>query len=143
MSIHHDAFSVTTQKKLEIIDITRYVRSVVHDSQITHGLISIWIRHTTAALMVNERDPSLWHDILSAFTELVPLNAKYQHNMKYAGIAGEQNAHAHILNALIKPDVTIPLRSGNIALGTWQAILFLELDGPRKRMRDVQVIGEK
>jgi len=127
---------------MEILDITEKVSRVVSESGIKNGLVNIWVPHTTAAIAVNEHDTDLWHDILTAMERLVPIKADYRHNAKYGWNVREQNAHAHILNCLVKPDVTIPLQAGNMQLGTWQSILFVEMDGPRTRSINVQVIGE-
>jgi len=142
MRFHHDVFSLLTKKRMEILDITKNVQRAVEESGIENGLVSLWVPHATAAIAVNEHDTGLWEDILVAFERLVPLKADYRHNAKYEWTPSEQNAHAHILNSLIKPDVTIPLRAGRVQLGTWQSILFIEMDGSRTRTVNVEVIGE-
>lgn len=142
MKIHFGEISVRTNKKLEILDVTEGIRKVVRKSDIKAGLVNLWISHTTAALAVNEYDVDLWEDILKAMERLVPVKADYRHNAKYRWSAREQNAHAHIINCMIKPDVTIPLNNGRIQLGTWQSVLFIELDGPRTRSIHVQIMGE-
>jgi len=134
--------SVRTGKKLEIIDVTRDVSRVVEESGIEDGLVNLWVPHSTAAIAVNEHDTDLWEDILSTMEKLVPVKDDYRHNAKYGWAPHEQNAHAHILNCIIKPDVTIPLQGGRMQLGTWQSVLFIEMDGPRSRSIRVQVMGE-
>jgi len=131
-----------TKKKLEISDITQDIVTVVNNSNIANGLVNMWIPHTTAGLMVNEHDPDLWNDILSTMLKMVPLKANYHHNAKYGHLSREQNAHAHILSCLISPSLSIPLKEGRMILGTWQAILFFELDGPRNRSLHIQILGE-
>jgi len=133
---------IKTSRRLEILDITEKVEKFVSSSGISDGFVVIWEPHTTAAVVVNENDPELWQDILEKFTELVPIKGDYRHNAKYRGIAGEQNAHAHILNCLSGPSISIPLVKGRLVLGTWQRILFIELDGPRSRKVILQVVGE-
>ena len=142
MKVYTNSLSLKTSKRLEIIDISGRVSDMVRASGVENGLVTLWVDHTTAALAINENDPSLWEDILSAFTRLVPLDADYNHNRRYRGLPSEQNAHAHILNCLIEPDTTIPLRNKEMMLGTWQSILFIELDGPRSRYVNIHVIGE-
>jgi secondary thiamine-phosphate synthase enzyme len=127
---------------MEILDVTASVKKIAGESGITNGLVNVWVPHATAAIAVNEHDTGLWKDILTAFEKLVPVKGDYSHNAKYSWSAGEQNAHAHILNCLIKPDVTVPLENGSLQLGTWQSVLFIEMDGPRTRRVHVQVIGE-
>jgi len=142
MQVHFQEISLRTRKRMEILDITESVQKAVGESGIRNGLVGLWVPHATAAIAVNEHDTDLWEDILVAFERLVPLKADYRHNAKYEWTPSEQNAHAHILNSLIKPDVTIPLRAGRVQLGTWQSILFIEMDGSRTRTVNVEVIGE-
>ena len=133
---------VSTEKKMEIKDVTEEIEGIVEESTIKNGLVNIWAPHATAAVAVNERDAELWEDILAAMERLAPIKGNYRHNAKYGWNPHEQNAHAHILNCLIKPDVTIPLSSSQLLLGTWQSILFIEMDGPRRRSINVQIMGE-
>jgi len=142
MKFHFGEVSFSTRKRMEILDITEKVRRVVEESGITNGLVNLWVSHTTAAIAVNEHDTDLWEDILTAFERLVPIRAEYRHNAKYGWSSREQNAHAHILNCLIKPNVTIHLKNGRMRLGTWQSILFIEMDGSRTRTVHVEVMGE-
>jgi secondary thiamine-phosphate synthase enzyme len=140
--IFRKEFAVSTHKRMEIQDITSTVAQVVEESKIVNGLVHLWVPHATAAIAVNEHDTDLWDDILTALERLAPINSNYHHNAKYSWTASEQNAHAHILNCLIKPSVTVPLENGKMQLGTWQSVLFIEMDGPRTRQIQVQVIGE-
>jgi len=142
VKFHIKNISVKTDKKLQILDVTRDVSKIVGESGVSEGLVNLWVPHSTAAVAVNEHDTDLWEDILSAIRRLVPVNGDYHHNAKYRWSSREQNAHAHILNCMIKPDVNIPLQGGRMQLGTRQSILFMELDGPRSRLIRVQVTGE-
>lgn len=142
MKFHIGNVPVRTGKKLEIQDVTNNIDEIIEESGVKDGLVNLWVPHSTAALAVNEHDTDLWEDILSNMGRLVPVKSDYRHNAKYGWSPHEQNAHAHILNCLIKPDVTIPLQGGRMQLGTWQSILFIELDGPRSRSIRVQVMGE-
>lgn len=78
---------------------------------------------------------------LEHIKKLVPLKGDYKHNAKYSSTSGEQNAHAHILSSLIKPSVHVPIENGKPALGTWQSILFIELDGARNRKVKMKVVS--
>jgi len=142
MRIHVEDISLKTEKKMEILDVTHDVEKIVGESGIKNGLVNLWIPHATAALAVNEHDLDLWDDILSTMRKLVPVEADYRHNTKYAWTPREQNAHAHIINCIVKPNAVIPLHDGRMQLGTWQSILFIELDGPRSRSIHVQIMGE-
>lgn len=142
MKIYRKEFTISTHKRMEIQDITNTVANVVEESRIVNGLVHLWVPHATAAIAVNEHDTDLWDDILTALENLTPINDNYRHNAKYSWMASEQNAHAHILNCLVKPSVMVPLENGKMQLGTWQSVLVIEMDGPRTRQIQVQVIGE-
>jgi len=142
LRFYSSEFSVQSKRKVEIIDVTGNVSGLVERSGIKNGFASIWVPHTTATITVNERDPDLWEDMLTVMERLVPQRGSYRHNAKYSWIPSEQNAHAHILSSLIKPSITLPIVDGQIMLGTWQSILFIELDGPRLRTVQVYLMGE-
>jgi len=142
MNFYSEDIRLSTSRRMEILDITDKVYSVVARSGIKNGLVNLWVPHSTAAIAVNEHDVDLWDDILNVLQKIAPLKDRYKHNAKYGWSLREQNAHAHILNCLIKPGVSIPLEDGRLHLGTWQSILFIEMDGSRSRRVHVQVMGE-
>jgi secondary thiamine-phosphate synthase enzyme len=131
--IIYDSLIVDTSKRLQVLDLTDRINHLLKKSPIVRGLVNLWTVHTTAALTINEKDKGLWADILVKFAQLTPIEGDYDH---------KPNAYAHILSSIVKPDITIPVLSGKMALGTWQRVLFLELDGPRKRTIKVTIIGE-
>jgi len=143
MIFYVESIEFRTERRFEVRDVTGNVIDAVGRSGVKRGLLNVWAPHTTATVTVNERDPDLWMDILDVFLRLVPADGRYRHNEKYRWIPGEQNAHAHIISSMLKPDVTVPVENGRLKLGSWQAILFVELDGPRNRRVEVTVIGEK
>jgi secondary thiamine-phosphate synthase enzyme len=142
MKTFRKEFTIQTHKRMEIQDITDSAVKIIGESKVADGLVNLWVPHATAAVAVNEHDEDLWDDILAAFERLAPMEGSYRHNAKYSWSESEQNAHAHILNCLIKPDVTVPLENGRMRLGTWQSVLFIEMDGPRTRHVQVQIMGE-
>jgi len=142
MNFYSQDLRISTRKRIEILDITEEVYRIVTKSGIKNGLVNLWVPHSTAAIAVNEHDTDLWEDIINVLQKIAPLKGDYQHNAKYGWSMGEQNAHAHILNCLIKPGVSIPVENGRMHLGTWQSILFIEMDGSRSRRVHVQIIGE-
>ncbi|KYH40372.1 MAG: hypothetical protein AYL32_012200 [Candidatus Bathyarchaeota archaeon B26-2] len=142
MRYHSGRVALETGRRLEVLDVTGYVKRIVRESGIKRGLVNLWIPHTTAAITINEHDPDLWNDILTTFSRLVPIKGEYRHNSKYRWMPNEQNAHAHILSSMMKPSLTIPLEDGRLQLGSWQSILFIEMDGPRSRTVQVTLIGE-
>jgi len=142
MNFYSQDVRISTRKRIEILDITGEVHQIVTKSGIKNGLVNLWVPHSTATIAINEHDTDLWEDIMNLLQKIVPLKGDYRHNAKYGWSIGEQNAHAHILNCLIKPGVSIPLENGRMLLGTWQSILFIEMDGSRSRRVHVQVMGE-
>jgi len=142
MNFYSQDLRISTRKRIEILDITEEVQRLVEKSGIKNGLVTLWVPHSTAAIAVNEHDTDLWEDIMDVLQKIAPLKGDYRHNAKYGWSIGEQNAHAHILNCLIKPGVSIPLENGRMHLGTWQSILFIEMDGSRSRRVHVQIMGE-
>jgi secondary thiamine-phosphate synthase enzyme len=132
--IFNESLTIKSSKKHEVIDITERIIAFLKARQIDKGLLNLWTVHTTAALTVNENDKSLWVDFLDSLSQIAPLQREYHH---------KPNAHAHILSAVLKPEFTIPINQGKMVLGTWQRILFVELDGPRRRTVKITIIGEK
>lgn len=116
---------VTSQRRRQLVDVTSFVQESVAASDVAEGLCSICVPHTTAAVMLNENaDPAVGDDILRALDALVP-RLEWRH--------AEGNSDAHLLAALLGPAVSVPISGGELALGRWQAVFLVELDGPRKR----------
>jgi secondary thiamine-phosphate synthase enzyme len=135
VTVRHEQITVVTNKREETIDITPRVKAAVTRAKIGDGIVAVSVAHTTAALFVNENaDPDVQRDLLTALERAVPSDAKYAH--------AEGNGPAHIKTVLIGNSVTLPVRDGVVALGTWQGIYFAELDGPRERTATITVIGD-
>ncbi|MGH2470959.1 MAG: secondary thiamine-phosphate synthase enzyme YjbQ [Candidatus Limnocylindria bacterium] len=135
MTVRHEQIAVETSKREETIDITPRVKAAITRAKVRDGLVAVSVAHTTAAVFVNENaDPDVQRDLLTALERAVPRDAKYAH--------AEGNGPAHIKTVLIGNSVTLPVRDGAIALGTWQGIYFAELDGPRDRTATITVIGD-
>jgi secondary thiamine-phosphate synthase enzyme len=135
VSVRHEQISVPTTKREETVDITARVKAAVTRSKVGDGVVVVAVAHTTAAVFVNENaDPDVQKDLLTALERAVPSDAKYSH--------AEGNGPAHVKSVLIGGSITLPVRDGEVALGTWQGIYFAELDGPRDRTATITVIGE-
>lgn len=118
-------FIVKTSKKQELIDINDKVKDLVSKSKVENGLCNVFCRHATAAIIINENyDPNICLDLIDALNNLIP-SGKWRHD-KVDG-----NADAHIKSAVLGPSETIPISGGELQLGKWQSIMFVELDGPR------------
>ncbi len=118
---------IDTRKPKEVIDITALVQQYLQESGLECGICLVYTFHTTTGLTVNEADGSLIQDILNLLEKLVPEGAGYQHDRS------DGNAHAHLRATLLGNSVVIPFEKSRLLLGTWQRILFFELDGPRRR----------
>ena len=116
----------TTQKR-EMIDLTERVAEIVARADVSEGLCSVYTPHATAAVVVNENDdPNVCVDVLDALDRLIPAGV-WRHDRV------DGNAASHIQATILGPGETIPVRAGKLCLGTWQAIMLVELDGPRER----------
>ena len=118
---------IRTTAKREMVDLTARVAEIVARSGVAEGLCSVYVPHATAAVVINENDdPNICTDVLDALDRLVPAGI-WRHDR----IDG--NAASHIQAAMLGPGETIPVQDGRLLLGTWQAVMLVELDGPRER----------
>lgn len=114
---------VRTRARREMIDITAEVATALESGG--DGLCHIFVPHTTAAVVINERaDPDVARDLQAAYTAMIP-NIDFAH--------AEGNSDAHLMASLLGSSVTVPVTGEKLRLGTWQGIFFVELDGPRVR----------
>lgn len=127
---------INTGKQVEVIDITSHVEEAVRESNIEQGICLIYTLHTTTGIVVNEAEPGLMTDMARLMSSLAPQSAGYLHDRN------DGNAHAHLQAMLLGSSAVIPVESKRLILGTWQRILFVELDGPRKRRVCVKFIKE-
>ncbi|HEU5212701.1 MAG TPA: secondary thiamine-phosphate synthase enzyme YjbQ [Gaiellaceae bacterium] len=119
--------TLKTSRRTQVLDITEQVKAVVEDA---HGsAVLVYVPHTTAGVTINEHaDPAVARDFERALERIVGDEWGWEHIE-----AGEENAPSHVRALLAGPQVLIPLRDGQLALGTWQGIFFCEFDGPRTR----------
>ncbi len=121
-----EKISIRTSQRIDLLDITDKIQSVVIKSKVKDGICFLFCPHTTAGLTINENaDPSVRRDISNALNKLVPAGAGYSHS--------EGNADSHIKSSLLGCSLTIFIAGGQLAFGTWQGIYFCEGDGPRSR----------
>lgn len=118
--------SVATRKKEELVNITRKVEEIAQKSGTKSGICSVFVPHTTAGILINEgADPDVCEDIIACLKRIVPNGENYAHS--------EGNSPAHIKACLVGCSVSVFVKEGKLALGTWQSIFFAEFDGPRER----------
>ena len=115
--------AVATHRKRQILDITEQVESHLPNAT---GIVCVNVLHTTAALTTADLDPGTDLDMLDAFEAMMPkLSYRHPHN--------PEHVPDHILSSLIGTALTLPVEAGSLVLGTWQRVILVELDGPRKR----------
>lgn len=123
--------SVRTSEREQILVITDEVQRALSSLTSGEGICTIVVPHTTCAISVNENaDPDVPADIVKALRAMIP-DVRFDHS--------EGNSDAHLLTTLIGTSLSWPYRHGNLILGTWQGIYFIELDGPRTRKVTVYV----
>jgi secondary thiamine-phosphate synthase enzyme len=121
-------FEVQTERKTQALDITASVRAAIADAGKGAAAL-VYVPHTTAGLIVQEHaDPAVARDFARALERVVGDDWGWEHVE-----AGEENAPSHVRAALTATSLVVPLRDGELALGTWQGIFFCEFDGPRTR----------
>ncbi len=130
-----EIFQIETQQPKQTLDITDRVAEIVRRSGVRRGLCHVMVLHATAAIVVNENDdPNIGVDLISALDRAIPDHAGWLHDRI------DDNAHSHIKAAILGPSELLPIRDGDLVLGSWQRILLLEFDGPRKRQVHVEIL---
>jgi secondary thiamine-phosphate synthase enzyme len=136
MKVYHDKFEIKTSKRIEAIDITEKVETVVDKSKVENGICLIFVPHATAAIVLEEAESGLMSDIEVAIQKIFPKEAGYKHDRI------DDNASSHIASGLIGQSRVYPIKDGEIVKGVWQQTFLIELDGPRRREVVITVIGE-
>jgi len=136
MELFSDEIKIKTRKRVELVNITDRVKSLVKSSNINDGIVNVFTRHTTSAIFINENESRLLGDFEKIIENLVPMGGSYGHN------AIDNNADSHLRAMIIGGSQSIPLIGGSLDLGTWQSIFFVEFDGPRSRRVRVTIIGK-
>jgi len=123
-------FTVETDAKTTVIDITdRVAEALPADAD---GVCTVFVNHTTAGVIVNETEQRLLGDLANALETLVP-DEGWNHD------ALDGNADSHVRAMLVGASETVPVENGELQLGRWQSVLFVECDGPRTRTVDVRL----
>jgi secondary thiamine-phosphate synthase enzyme len=128
-----------TKGNAEITDLTSKVASALERSDLESGVVVIFASGATGAVTTIEYEPGLVEDMKDALERIAPKEIEYAHNQRW----GDGNGHSHIRASVIGPSLTVPFSEGKLMLGTWQQIVFLDLDNrPRYRRIVVQIMGE-
>jgi secondary thiamine-phosphate synthase enzyme len=142
MKVFHASFTLSTEERTEVSDITKLVREAIQQFSVANGIALINTMHTTCALFINEFQSALIDDLKGLIDRLVPERAGYRHDDPRYSDCERGNACSHLRAALLGRSIAVGLNHGELTLGRFQSIIFAELDGPRKREITVQVMGE-
>lgn len=123
----------------EIVDLTGQIAEKIKSSGLNAGTVTVFTPSATSALTTIEYEPGLLQDLPEFFQKIIPSEISYKHDQTWH----DGNGYAHLRAALIGPDITVPFIAGEMTLGTWQQIVFLDFDNrARNRKVIVQIIGE-
>ncbi len=139
MKILTEQIQVNTNGNCDIVDITREVREILHESKFKQGSVNVSVVGSTASISTIEYEPGLKRDLPELLDKLIPSVKRYHHNDTW----GDHNGHAHLRSAIIGTSKTFPFVNGDIMLGTWQQIVLIDFDNrTRQRKIIIQITGE-
>ena len=141
LTIHGETLVISTDQRIELVDLTKQVMEFVRRFNMKEGLVSLWSMHTTCSLFINEFQTALLTDIKRFLEQMVARDAEWMHNNPEHSDCDRMNADSHLRAVLLGHHVTLQVSGGEVVLGQWQRILMAELDGPRARSLRVQILG--
>lgn len=151
MTVHTKVLKFKTKKYLEFVDLTDKIEAFLKKLAVKAGTVTVFSRHTTLAVRVNEREKGFFKDFAEFMDRLIPEKSYYRHNdlgirtenlVCSVGATDCLNGHSHCQHLLMGASESVPILNGKMALGTWQRIFAIELDSTRPREVVVQVVGE-
>jgi secondary thiamine-phosphate synthase enzyme len=138
MTAHRGELSLSTNGDADVIDITAQVQQVIADGPVADGLVTAFVRGSTAAITTMEFEPGGVADLRALLDRLIPADGDYEHNR----LNHDTNSHAHQRASLIGSSEQVPVIGGRLALGTWQQVVLIDFDDrPRDRTVVVQVVS--
>jgi secondary thiamine-phosphate synthase enzyme len=138
VAVHTGQLRFSTQGDGDVVDLTAGVMEVVRSAGVEHGVVSVFVPGSTAAVTAMEHERGGIHDLRATLERLVPPEGDYEHNR----LNNDTNSHAHIRAAIVGPSETVPLRDGRLGTGTWQQVVLVDFDDrPRERTVVVQVLS--
>lgn len=139
MTISTHTITLSTRGNADILDITQAVSNSVLESSLRNGMVTLFCPSATSGLTTIEYEPGCLSDLRRLFDEVADPARHYAHNARW----GDGNGHSHVRAALMGPSLTVPFVDGQLTLGTWQQIVFVDFDNrSRQRQLVAQVIGE-
>ncbi|MBI3003295.1 MAG: YjbQ family protein [candidate division NC10 bacterium] len=142
MRIGFETIQLNTGERLQLLDITKRVRDCLLKHPVRNGMLILNALHTTVALFVNEFQTALIEDTKTILSRLVRQGDGYRHDDPRFSDCDRRNADSHLRAMFLGQNVIVPIQGGEMVLGKWQSIILAELDGPRERSIQVQIVGE-
>ena len=139
MSVVTKELTFQTRGEVELVDLTAQINGALRETDIETGIVTIFVPGATGAVTTIEYEPGLLQDLPDALERLFPRAIEYQHELRWH----DGNGHSHIRAAFLGPSLTVPFKDQSMLLGTWQQVVFVELDVRRRSRRVIlQILGE-
>ena len=139
MGVYCDEINIETNGETDIVDITSKVQKVITISKIKNGIVCIFVPGSTGTITTIEYEPGLMKDLPRALEKIAPKNIHYDHHETWH----DDNGRSHVKASIMGPSSTFPIKNAKLIHGTWQQLVFIELDTrPRNRNIIVNVVGE-
>jgi secondary thiamine-phosphate synthase enzyme len=133
------SLQISSAGENDVIDLTEGVRNAVKEARLGSGIVTVFVPGSTGAVTTMEYEPGLVKDFPRMLERASPKSISYEHHKTW----NDENGRSHVKASLVGPSITVPFVGGELVLGTWQQIVFIELDTrPRRRDIVVQILGE-
>ncbi len=137
--VYEGEFDLKTKGEPDVLDITANIKAILKKSGITSGICCVFLAGSTGAITTIEYETGVINDLRRAIERMAPKGIEYEHDRAW----GDGNGFSHVRSALLGTSFSVPVRNGELVLGTWQQIVFVECDNrPRRRTIHVQIVGE-
>ena len=141
LRVHGEVLTVETDQRIDLIDLTDRVMTLVRTLGVKEGVVNLFSMHTTCSLLINEFQAALLSDIRTFLEHVVARDGAWRHNDPAHSDCDRMNADSHLRAMLLGHSLTLQVSGGEVVLGQWQRVLMAELDGPRARTVRLQVMG--
>lgn len=144
MKTHYYQHRLQTAEGINLVDINAVINEQLQASAVKNGIVTVSSAHTTTAVTINEHEERLLEDIREHFLKLAPENLPYRHNdihLRDCPQDEPENAHSHLIAMTLGASETVPVADGRLQLGQYQSVMLVELDGPRERIVNIQIMG--
>lgn len=139
MGVYCDEINIETNGETDIVDITSKVQKIITISKIKNGIVCIFVPGSTGSITTIEYEPGLMKDLPRALEKIAPKNIHYDHHETWH----DDNGRSHVKASIMGPSSTFPIKNAKLIHGTWQQLVFIELDTrPRNRNIIVNIVGE-